>query len=126
MSEFIQMAVIFLGEIDVDLLHYCERFLELLIDLEAQLLTRRFFSSLLDDSHAIVYSRLSSLSKRHDGKLFRQLLDMLQFYAGFEINDFTGEPLTDQEMTSLHYDRLKSLQVCHQSKQRSTENFFLL
>lgn len=98
------------GDIDLDLLHYCERFLELLIDLEAQLLTRRFFSSLLDDSHAIVYSRLSPLSKRSDGKLFRQLLDMLQFYAGFEINDFTGEPLTDQEMTSLHYDRLKSLQ----------------
>src|SRR6218665_139446 len=38
---------------------------------------------------------------------------MLQLYACLEIIDFTGEPLTDQEMTSLHYDRLKSLQVCH-------------
>ena len=33
---------------------YCERMLELLTDLEAQLPTRRFFNTLLDNSHFIV------------------------------------------------------------------------
>ena len=37
-----------------ELVHYCERFLELLTDLEAQLPTRRFFNVLLDDSHLVV------------------------------------------------------------------------
>ena len=33
---------------------YCERMLELLTDLEAQLPTRKFFSTLLDSAHLIV------------------------------------------------------------------------
>ena len=36
---------------------------------------------------------------------------MLKFYAGFEINDQTGEALTDGEMIDLHYHRMTSLQV---------------
>uniref|UniRef100_A0A182YG12 RNA helicase aquarius n=1 Tax=Anopheles stephensi TaxID=30069 RepID=A0A182YG12_ANOST len=38
------------------------------------------------------------------------LLDMLKFYARFEINDKTGDPLTDHDMTQLHYAKIKSLQ----------------
>uniref|UniRef100_A0A182K5H0 RNA helicase aquarius n=1 Tax=Anopheles christyi TaxID=43041 RepID=A0A182K5H0_9DIPT len=38
------------------------------------------------------------------------LLDMLKFYARFEINDETGDPLTDHDMTQLHYAKIKSLQ----------------
>ncbi|KAG7252563.1 hypothetical protein CRUP_001026, partial [Coryphaenoides rupestris] len=56
----------------MDKVHYCERFIELMIDLE--------------------------------------LLDMLKFYTGFEINDQTGNALTQKEMTTLHYDRITSLQ----------------
>lgn len=40
-----------------------------------------------------------------------QLLDMLKFYTGFEISDQTGNALTEKEMTTLHYDRITSLQV---------------
>lgn len=40
-----------------------------------------------------------------------QLLDMLKFYTGFEISDQTGNALTQKEMTTLHYDRITSLQV---------------
>ncbi len=36
---------------------------------------------------------------------------MLKFYTGFEINDQTGNALTEKEMTTLHYDRITSLQV---------------
>ena len=35
---------------------------------------------------------------------------MLKFYTGFEINDQTGEALTDHEMTDQHYDCITSLQ----------------
>jgi len=104
-----------------DKVRYCERFIELLIDLQSQLLTRRFFNTVLDDSHAIVRSRLSTLSRRPadadvtdggcSGRLFRQLLDALSFYATFEINDETGEARTDSEMTAIHYDQITSLQV---------------
>ena len=42
------------GEVNEDAVSYCERFLELVTDLEAQLPTRRFFNTLLNDSHLVV------------------------------------------------------------------------
>ncbi|MBN3298778.1 AQR helicase, partial [Amia calva] len=97
--------------VSMDKVHYCERFIELMIDLEALLPTRRWFNTVLDDSHLVVSCYLSGLTHREkDGHLFCQLLDMLKFYTGFEINDQTGNALTQKEMTTLHYDRITSLQ----------------
>ncbi|XP_035388468.1 RNA helicase aquarius isoform X2 [Electrophorus electricus] len=99
------------GPIAMEKVHYCERFIELMIDLEALLPTRRWFNTVLDDSHLVVSCHLSSLMQREkEGHLFCQLLDMLKFYTGFEINDQTGNALTEKEMTTLHYDRITSLQ----------------
>uniref|UniRef100_A0A3Q3K443 Aquarius intron-binding spliceosomal factor n=1 Tax=Monopterus albus TaxID=43700 RepID=A0A3Q3K443_MONAL len=99
------------GPASMDRVHYCERFIELMIDLEALLPTRRWFNTVLDDSHLVVSCHLSSLTQREkEGHLFCQLLDMLKFYTGFEINDQTGVALTEKEMTTLHYDRITSLQ----------------
>uniref|UniRef100_A0A667YTL9 RNA helicase aquarius n=1 Tax=Myripristis murdjan TaxID=586833 RepID=A0A667YTL9_9TELE len=99
------------GVMSMDKVHYCERFVELMIDLEALLPTRRWFNTVLDDSHLVVSCHLSSLAQREkEGHLFCQLLDMLKFYTGFEINDQTGNALTQKEMTTLHYDRITSLQ----------------
>ncbi|XP_063040700.1 RNA helicase aquarius isoform X2 [Engraulis encrasicolus] len=99
------------GAVSMEAVHYCERFIELIIDLEALLPTRRWFNTVLDDSHLVVSCHLSSLSQREkEGHLFSQLLDMLKFYTGFEINDQTGNALTEKEMTTLHYDRITSLQ----------------
>ena len=95
---------------------YLERFLELLIDLEALLPTRRFFNALLDDSNLLIHCRLSSIVKEREtygvdeSRLFVQLLNILKFYSGFEIDDQTGEALTETEMLELHYKELKSLQ----------------
>lgn len=107
------------GDVSEDKVRYCERFVELLIDLESQLLTRRFFNTVLDDSHVLVRSHLSALARRQDddgneaavGRLFRQLLDVLDVYATFEINEESGEARTDSEMTAIHYDQITSLQV---------------
>ena len=35
----------------------------------------------------------------------------LKFYCGFEINDHTGEALTEHEMMEDHYQRITSLQL---------------
>ncbi|XP_030376024.1 RNA helicase aquarius [Scaptodrosophila lebanonensis] len=98
------------GELNRNVVHYCERFLEFIIDLEALLPTRRFFNTVLDDCHLIVRALLSPLVQREEGKLFGQLLDMLKFYTRFEINDVTGNSLTDHDMTQLHYKKITLLQ----------------
>ncbi|EDV92549.1 RNA helicase aquarius [Drosophila grimshawi] len=98
------------GELNRNVVHYCERFLEFIIDLEALLPTRRFFNTVLDDCHLIVRALMSPLVQREEGKLFGQLLDMLKFYTRFEINDVTGNSLTDHDMTQLHYKKITSLQ----------------
>ncbi len=98
------------GTVPLDKVRYCERFIELMVDLAAQLPTRRFFNTVMDDAHVVVKSRMAPLYKREEGKLFVQLLEMLIFYAGFEINEQSGEALTDHEMTNIHYNRITSLQ----------------
>ncbi|XP_073783162.1 RNA helicase aquarius isoform X2 [Danio rerio] len=99
------------GSVSMEKIHYCERFIEFMIDLEALLPTRRWFNTVLDDAHLMVKCQLSHLTGREkEGHLFCQLLDMLKFYTGFEISDQTGNALTQKEMTTLHYDRITSLQ----------------
>lgn len=55
---------------------YCERFLELMIDLEALLPTRRFFNVVMDDCHLVVRCQLSNLLNRPEGGLFDQVSDL--------------------------------------------------
>jgi intron-binding protein aquarius len=61
------------GPINTEIVRYCERFLEFVIDLEALLPTRRFFNTVLDDSHLVVRCGISPLIKRQEGKLFGQV-----------------------------------------------------
>lgn len=96
--------------ISIETVRYCERFLELMIDLEALLPTRRFFNTVLDDCHLVVRCALAPLIQREEGQLFLQLLDTLKFYSRFEINDETGDALTDHDMTQMHYKKITSLQ----------------
>nr|XP_050867940.1 RNA helicase aquarius isoform X1 [Vespula vulgaris] len=108
-----------------DKIRYCERFLELIIDLEALLPTRRFFNTVMDDCHLVVRCQLSNLLHRSEGGLFGQLLEMLKFYARFEISEETGDPLTDHDMTQLHYAKITSLQKAVFAKFRDLRNFAL-
>lgn len=92
----------------------------------------------MDDCHVVVRCKIASLMNRPEGNLFKQvsytymaehvmlqlfsiifkvnflafkLLELLQFYAKFEINDESGDPLTDHDMMQLHYSSITSLQV---------------
>ncbi|XP_058724177.1 uncharacterized protein LOC131595734 isoform X2 [Vicia villosa] len=90
---------------------YCERFMEFLIDLLSQLPTRRYLRPLVADAAVVAKCHLSALYRHGKGKLFAQLVDLLQFYEGFEINDNTGVQLTDHEVLESHYSRLQSFQL---------------
>ncbi|OBZ82904.1 Intron-binding protein aquarius [Choanephora cucurbitarum] len=99
-------------EVDQELIYVCERFLEFFVDLEAQLPTRRFFNTLLDDHQIVVLSQLAPFHQRQqkDVELLKKLLDNLAFYAKFEINDQTGVALSDLDITQAHCQQLLSLQ----------------
>lgn len=73
------------GICPLDIIHYCERFIELVTDLEALLPTRRFFNTVLDDCHLVVRCQLSALIKRPEGHLFRQV----SFFLSIARNKFT-------------------------------------
>lgn len=47
---------------------------------------------------------------------------MLKFYSRFEINDETGDALTDHDMTQIHYSKIISLQVNKQFILKKTQN----
>ena len=103
-------------KVDVDIaneVEFCEYFLMLMIDLEALLPTRRFFDTVLDDAKIVVVSAVSTLATKlgdMEGRLFIKLLGQLKFYTRFEISNSTGEELSRQETTMMHYDRITALQ----------------
>ena len=39
-----------------------------------------------------------------------QLVDLLRFYLSFPIHDHTGDPLTEEDVTATHYERVQQLQ----------------
>lgn len=54
-----------------------------------------------------------------------QLLEMLKFYARFEINDETGDCLSDHDMAQMHYKKITSLQKAAFAKFPDLRNFAL-
>jgi len=89
---------------------YCERFVELLVDLLSQLPTRRFTRVLLEDSALLIKIQHAALLNHASGQLFAQLVDLFAFYMNFEIDDHTGEPLSDEEVSFRHSERITQLQ----------------
>ena len=71
---------------------------------------RRFVRTVLDDKRLLVKARMMRLHAHPAGRLYSQLVDLLAFYLGFEINDHTGAPLTDEDIASAHCDRILTLQ----------------
>jgi intron-binding protein aquarius len=91
-------------------LPYCERFLELLVDLESQLPTRRYVNTLLKDLNLLSVIRLSQLYREPENALFRDFHSLLKHFVEFAIDDYTGEALTPQGVYDLHCQELAQLQ----------------
>ncbi|KAF2712625.1 P-loop containing nucleoside triphosphate hydrolase protein [Pleomassaria siparia CBS 279.74] len=93
-----------------DNLSYCERFMELLTDLQSQLPTRRYVNSLLRDLNMLPAIRLSPMYTDEDNGLFRDLFNLLSHFTYFPIEDQTGKQLTKLEYDQEHYAALAKLQ----------------
>ncbi|KAJ9405029.1 hypothetical protein DTO045G8_7202 [Paecilomyces variotii] len=91
-------------------LRYCERFLELLVDLDSQLPTRRYVNTLLKDLNLLPIIRLSHLYQVEENALFRDFYTLLKHFMNFAINDYTGEPLSTQAVYDAHCQELARLQ----------------
>nr|CAB3495750.1 unnamed protein product [Digitaria exilis] len=99
------------GQIDDSCVLYCERFVEFLIDMLSQLPTRRFLRPLVADVAVVAKCHLSALYTHEKGRLFAQLVDLLQFYESFEINDHSGTQLADDDVLQAHYSRFQAFQL---------------
>lgn len=71
----------------------------------------RYIRPLVADVAVVAKCHLSALYKHEKGKLFAQLVDLLQFYETFEIDDHLGRQMTDDEVLLAHYDRFQSFQL---------------
>eukprot|EP00878_Enallax_costatus_P017916 GHUV01018838.1.p1 GENE.GHUV01018838.1~~GHUV01018838.1.p1 ORF type:complete len:1128 (+),score=501.36 GHUV01018838.1:269-3652(+) len=98
------------GRVGKRLLVHLERFVEFLIDLLSQLPTRRFVHAVVEDQQLLVKARRSVLYSSPEGHLFRQLLDLLNFYCDFPLNDHTGEQLKEEDVVGQHYDKVCQVQ----------------
>jgi intron-binding protein aquarius len=91
-------------------LQYCERFLELLVDLDSQLPTRRYVNTLLKDLNVLPIIRLSGLYNVSSHVLIRDFYSLLRHFVDFAIDDYTGEPLSSQAVYDVHCQQLAQLQ----------------
>ncbi|KAJ5090497.1 hypothetical protein N7532_009181, partial [Penicillium argentinense] len=89
---------------------YCERFMELLVDLLSQLPTRRYVNTLLKDLNLLPIISLSQLYREPESALFRDLYNLLRHFVNFAIDDYTGESLSPQAVYDIHCQDLGRLQ----------------
>lgn len=89
---------------------YCERFVELLVDLNSQLPTRRYVNTLLKDLNLLPAIRLSQLYRTFDNSLFRDFYNLLRHFVNFAIDDYSGQALSPSEINEIHCQDLAHLQ----------------
>lgn len=93
-----------------DNLAYCQRFMELLIDLNTQLPTRRYVNPLLINLNLVPITRLSALFADVDATLFRDLTELLRHFVFLPSEDYAGHELANQTNTTTHSQALIELQ----------------
>ena len=89
---------------------YCERFLEFLTDLESQLPTRRYVTTLVKDLNLLALIRLSPTFNGEENGLFRDLFVLLRQFVNFPVDDNTGIQHTQVQSYEEHCARLARLQ----------------
>ena len=98
------------GEEGKNNLAYCERFMELLIDLQSQLPTRRYVNTLILDLQILPAIRMSPVYQGALSGLLRDLYVLLEHYTCFPISDHEEKQLTTEENHEQHCKRLARLQ----------------
>lgn len=94
-----------------DNLRYCERFLELLCDLQSQLPTRRYVNTLLQDLCIPSAIKLSPLyDSGEDASLLRDMHELFAHYTYFPVDDQSGRQLSRREYEEASNERIARLQ----------------
>lgn len=86
---------------------YCSRFLEFLIDLISQLPTRRYAIVLLKDLNLIPLLKLSTMYRKRENDLIRDLTSLFEQFCAFQIDD-AGEVVASR--VSAHKEAVSKLQ----------------
>lgn len=97
---------------EANLTMYANRFLEFLVDLLSQIFTRRYFNVLFHD-HLVMPLILSSeffKNLESENTTFHKLVERLEFYAFFQIDDLTGQPLNRYEMIERQHEQMSRIQ----------------
>lgn len=81
----------------MDVIYFAERVLEFLIDLIGQLPTRRCIMPIMKNAHVLVRARLAAINHTPEAGVYRQLIELLDFYLRFEIDDDTGKDCTSTQ-----------------------------
>lgn len=89
---------------------YCERFMELLSDLQSQLPTRRYVNALLQDLNVLSAIKLSPMYIEEDNSLLRDMHALLEHFTYFPIEDHSGRQYTRLEYDQIHHTALTRLQ----------------
>jgi intron-binding protein aquarius len=116
-SQFIpSMISFFLKQLDAcendkpdsEIVSYLLRNCELFVDLLCQYPTRRFLIVFLDDQHFILKSKISSLFSSN--KLFASLVDLLEHYLSYPVNNKTERLIPLEDLTETRNEYLRSVQ----------------
>ena len=89
---------------------YCERFIELLTDLESQLPTRRYVNTLVQDLNLLPIITTSLSFNKSENGLFRDLFVLLRHYVNFPVDDSSGAQYSQAQIYEKHCDKLAGLQ----------------
>lgn len=85
--------------------------LDLFTELLSQISTRRYLATLLDDKHFVLLSRRSMYVKvaGNNSKVWK-LIDQIEDFLLFEVDDSTGKPITRQDLMERCNARISQLQ----------------
>ena len=95
--------------------------MEFFTDLLAQLHTRRFLRTFLDDAHVLEQCTLAPLANGSapvGAEGFQPLLEQFSFYLGFEIADHSGEALSESEVLATHLQKVSGVSVVQKIKRQ--------
>ena len=89
---------------------YCERFLELLVDLISQLPTRRYTIALFNDLNLLPVLTRSRMYQNHQNALLKDLTALYHHFATFTVDNSDAQEDTQSALESAHYKSLARLQ----------------
>ena len=89
----------------------CNKMIEFLVDLISQYSTRKFLLDLIREKHFYERCSLATNDGRNsEMRNLKSMLECLRFYLFFELNEETGEYLSNSSILQNHYENINKMQ----------------